>query len=135
MNAESEYLLIQNEEKDKSNVGLYSFPIGEVRNIQGPSWEILAKHLTEAIKIQTGIQVADGMIPFADEAFLGTDGFDRVMHFFICKQAINEDTHLVSDKPVKKVWKKFEDFEKNDFNKSVYLAYAKADQFIKQFSS
>src|SRR3972149_2286697 len=79
INNNQEFLVVQ--EKD----GKYTFPCYPVVKMPGKTWEVLEKILTENLAKTTGITIQDGLIPFTDQAFIGKEGFEQIIMFYVCK--------------------------------------------------
>ena len=130
INDNHEFLVLK-----ESSTGKYIFPKGPVENLPGRTWEILEKNLTRHIFTQTAIEIADGMIPFTDREFLGRDGFEKIVQFFICKynrgEAIVTDPFRYSE--VK--WMKITDMKAEDFQPLILTVYQKALEFITKINN
>jgi len=124
LNDKNEFLLLKYKNNDK-----FGLPKGNVYGVAGNAWEILEINLINEILVQTGLKIADGPIPFTDEAFIGEDIFDNIMQFFICKLESGElikNNALVEDAK----WVRFEQFNKNEISKMEFLVYQKANIFL-----
>lgn len=106
----------------------WSFPVGAVEQMPGNTWELLEKNLARIVHEQAGVELADGPIPFTDQAFVGKDGFDTIVQFFICKPKSGENQD--SDDAGKTTWKAFADFDSSEFEPLVYTVFEKATQFV-----
>jgi len=124
LNDKNEFLLLKYRDNDR-----FGLPKGDVYGTAGNAWEILETNLINEIFVQTGLKIADGPIPFTDEAFIEDGSFDNIMQFFICKVEggkLIKNTKLVED--VK--WVKFEDFNEDEISKMEFLVYQKANIFL-----
>lgn len=134
INDNGEFLLVEEsifEEEEKSDQQkFYTFPWGEALNYIGSSWEMLEKNLASIVSAQGGVEIKDGSIPFTDQSFFTLDGFDEVIHFFICRYA----TDVEDDQERSIKWVKFEDFNKDEIRPSVYSVFEKAANFMNQLS-
>lgn len=132
INDKGEYLLVEesNFSEDSEAKPMYTFPWGEAINFIGSSWEMLEKNLVSVVEAQTNIKIKDGSIPFTDQSFLTMDGFDEVIHFFICRY----DSQTESEEKKNIKWVKFEDFDKEEIRPTVYNVFSKASTFLNQLS-
>lgn len=130
INDKGEFLLL----KEKAT-GKYIFPHGPVENLPGRTWEILEKNLTRNVFTQTAIEVADGLIPFSDKEFVGKDGFEKIIQFFICKYNRGEAIATDPDQYSEVVWKDINSLDEKDFRPLVYTVYKKAFEFINKINN
>jgi ADP-ribose pyrophosphatase YjhB (NUDIX family) len=115
--------------------GKYVFPYGAVENLPGRIWEILEKNLMRNIFAESGVEIAEGMIPFTDREFLGKNGFEKILQFFICKYSRGEAMITDPFKFSEVKWIKLEDMNEKDFKPLVYAVYQKAAEFIDKLNN
>lgn len=134
INDNHEFLLVQKID-NKQQPGKLTFPGGPLGISLEPTWEAMEASLAKAIFSQTGIEIADGPIPFTDQAFVSKDNYDRLIQFFICRyrfgKPIVQNPNLIS----RVLWKKFADFDKQEFSTTDYLVFEKANKFISRLAS
>lgn len=121
VNQNNEFLLQQDDQ------GKLTFPLFSVDEMPGKTWEILEKNLQEKLLQTTNIKIAEGMIPFTDQEFIGKNGFEQIIIFYICKYGSGE-----IDPEKKLQWLKFTDFSQDRFLPLIYQVFAKADAFIEK---
>jgi 8-oxo-dGTP diphosphatase len=134
INENNEFLLIRGIDKANMNPGKFIFPMGTIHNEAGNTWELLEKNLMNIIYSQTGIEITDGAIPFTDQTFVGKGSFDSVIQFFICKYKYGVAYISNPNEISEVIWKKLEDFDRNDFAPQVYQVFEKANNFIKSLT-
>ena len=110
----------------------WSFPKGAVEQMPGSTWEILEKTLARSIFEQTGVEIADGPIPFTDQTFVGKDGFDTIVQFFICKHKYGVAQIQDPNKVAEIAWQAFAEFDAAEFEPLVYTVFEKATQFMEK---
>jgi len=130
LNDKQEFLMLREAESGK-----YTFPHGPVENLPGRTWEVLEKNLIRNIYIQTAVEVNDGLIPFTDTEFLGHDGFEKIIQFFICKYS--RGTAMATDQFVysEALWKDISTLKEKEFKPLVYLVFKKALEFINKINN
>jgi ADP-ribose pyrophosphatase YjhB (NUDIX family) len=130
INDKNEFLVLK-----EANSGHYVFPHGNVENLPGRTWEILEKNLMRNIFSLTGVEVSDGMIPFTDREFMGKDGFEKIIQFFICKYSggtpITADPFVYTEAK----WMTIEQMQEKDFKPLVYSVFKKAFEFINRINN
>ena len=130
LNDKDEFLML----KEKAT-GKYIFPHGRVENLPGRTWEVLEKNLIRNIFTQTAIEVAEGIIPFTDKEFIGKDGFEKIIQFFICKYQRGEAVVTDPDQYSEVTWKDINLLKEDDFKPLVYTVYKKAFEFINKINN
>ncbi|MEI7579589.1 MAG: NUDIX hydrolase [bacterium] len=121
INSKNEFLLIKNGSE-------FTFPQTVVTLINDDLWEALEKNLRLKILSETQIEIADGMIPFTDEAFIGKNGFQNIIQFYICKVATEQENQESENF----IWKDFADFPKEQMKELDYQVFMKARKFIEE---
>lgn len=126
INDSGEFLLIH-----KADTGKYTFPSAELTHVDGQMWEVMEDQVAKLVFAQTGVEIADGPIPFTDQAFIGKGGFESLMQFFIGRYRFGKikigDPAQISEI----VWKKLADFDTDTFLPVEMLVFEKADKFLK----
>lgn len=136
INDQNEFLLVREIDTTTAEPGKFSFPKGMVKdmNYDGTVWELLAKSVARTVFEETGIEIADGPIPFTDEALIGKDSYDQLVQIFICKYKYGKAIVKHPNRQSELVWKKFEDFNPDEFAVLDYRVFDKANNFIKSLS-
>lgn len=130
LNEDKEYMLVRTAENPEQ----FTFPQGAVKSMPGTTWEMLEKNLSLYVYENTGIELADGLIPFTDEAFVGYDGFDSIIQFFIGKRKFGKEQIKSPEEILEVKWVEFKDFNQDDFDPLVYRVFDKANNFIAKLS-
>ncbi len=115
-----------------SHTPVIGFPKGAGEQLPGSTWEILEKTLARSIFEQTGVEIADGPIPFTDQTFVGKDGFDTIVQFFICKHKYGVAQIQDPNKVAEIAWQAFAEFDAAEFEPLVYTVFEKATQFMEK---
>lgn len=120
--------LVLNEKKEflvlKENDGLFTFPSVGVKAMPGNVWEILERNLAEYLQTKLGLDLEPGMIPFTDQEFIGREGFEQIIMFYVCR---TKDT---SSELQNISWQKFSQMDAKKFKPLIYQVYQKAQNFI-----
>ena len=123
INENREFLLIRGIENSK--LGKFTYPQVPLLFSGNANWEAMEDSLAKGIFTQTGIEIADGCIPFTDQAFVAPDQFDGIVQFFICKYKF-EKAQITNPGKVSEIsWQKFADFDKQAFLPADYLVFEK----------
>jgi len=130
INNKNEFLVLKEKSTDK-----YIFPHGKVENLPGRTWEVLEKNLIRNIFSQTAVEVEEGIIPFTDKEFVGKDGFEKIIQFFICKYSRGDAMTTNLFKYTDVCWRKIDQLKENDFRPLVYTVYKKAYEFINKLNN
>ncbi len=128
LNAESKFMLVQDPTSQEGE-GLLSFPVGEVVNMPGNTWEMLNLNLKENLKEKYKVEIDDGAIPFTDQSFLSSDDTTGLVQFFIGK--CSNMAEMASQEIV---WKSFGEIRPEEMRPSTYNIFQKAHSFIKNLS-
>jgi len=130
INEADEFLLVKYTDEDDVSSSKLTFPFSNVKKYSGTTWEIFERSLTQSVLSQTGYSLADGPIPFTDEGFLGPDGFETMVQFYICRLDDPEPKKNVTAEKIEVMWKRFDEFNFEDFEPLVYEVFEKAFLFI-----
>jgi len=129
INEKGEFMLVPDKTSGPDQNYL-TFPIGDVVNLAGSTWEMLATNLANNLKVSWGVEIKDGAIPFTDQSFHASDDYAGIVEFFIarCDRAKEQSNSEV-------VWKKFNEIEQDKMRASVYKIFDKAAFFINELSN
>ena len=136
INEKNEFLLVREIESSEVTTGKYTFPRAMLKdlNYDGTVWELLSKSVARTVYEETGIEIADGPIPFTDEALVGKDSYDQLIQIFICKYKYGKAVIKHPNRQSEIVWKGFSDFNPDEFSVLDYRVFDKANNFINALS-
>jgi len=125
MNEDSEFLLVQYKDSDK-----IQFPKTLLPSESVSGWEAMEHALSDLLKSQVGVAVADGQIPFTDQIIMDKEQYDTLVQFFICRFESGEASVQQPELLNAVRWVHLNDIDRNEVDEKDYLMLYKAHEFI-----
>ncbi|KXK27460.1 MAG: NADH pyrophosphatase [candidate division WS6 bacterium OLB20] len=126
INEQEEFLLVRYAERPDH----LEVPKGALhRSIKG-SWEAMEQETARTVFQQTGVEVADGQIPFTDQILMDKERFDTVMQYFICRYQYGTAMIKSPETVTEVVWVHINDIDRSEVNEKDYLMLYKAHDFL-----
>ncbi|MBW7953713.1 NUDIX hydrolase [Candidatus Dojkabacteria bacterium] len=129
LNDNEEFLLV----KKNNSAEKFSLPSGAFSSKAVGSWEVMESSLAKIIFQQTGIEIADGPIPFTDQLLMDKTE-EKLLQLFICRYKYG-NIQIKSPEEIAEVkWIHINDIERKDLNERDYLILYKASDFISKLN-